>query len=194
MSKIIFDKAYIFGKNKLIFKKGSKAENDYLIWHNKVQITDLFLFNELFKRISLEQEAKDFLDLFCGYRNIKFNNDSIICNPSPLDVDDLYKYCVGSKLNTEQQELLFVCILRCDIDNICYPPPKLNGCIRIFVQVLLLFTYKFKWIMYYLEDKVAEDLDVFVYKIGFPRNRYDVDKTTFLAIYRKYIENKKTRK
>jgi len=147
---------------------------------------------KLLEQISSKEEAKSFLKLFSGYNKIELNYDSIICHPSPVDVDDLYSYCKEVKLKLEQQELLFICVLRCDIDNICYPPPRLNGCIRIFIQVLLLFAYKYEWDTYYLKAKVNTDLCDFINKIGFPKNPYGVDVATFAGIYKKYLENTKS--
>uniref|UniRef100_UPI0019199A34 hypothetical protein n=1 Tax=Aliarcobacter butzleri TaxID=28197 RepID=UPI0019199A34 len=34
-------------------------------------------------------------------------------------------------------------IFRCDIDNINYQCPRLNGCIRHYIQILAIFAYKF---------------------------------------------------
>lgn len=173
---------FIFGSDKIIIRKGAKATRDYLIFHNNIQIKDELLFKGILLNTSDEKEAEMFIDLFTKCISIIFKKDRIETNPSPLEFKKIYDYCINSKLKPELQKFLFVTILRCDIDNICYPPPK-NGCIRIFIQVLLLFSCKFKWTTYINKNNIPADIAKYIYEIGFKKSIID-----FKEIYERYLK------
>ncbi|WP_258237653.1 hypothetical protein, partial [Arcobacter sp. CECT 9188] len=69
-------------------------------------------------------------------------------------------------------------IFRCDIDNINYQCPKLNGCIRHFIQILAVFAYKFnidKWKIEKLNTSINKNNYVHVISnCGYPGNAYNV--------------------
>lgn len=176
---------FIFDKNKVTIGKGRKTDNDYVILQNGTQIRDRSLFENILSNIPNEGEAKIFLDCFSRCPLIKFGSDRITTTTSQ---DKIYQYCLGCRLKSESQELLFISILRCDIDNICYPYPK-NGCIRIFVQLLLLLSYKFGWKTYINNSTIPKDIADYVYQIGFKKDRGNIEY--FKKIYDKYIDNNK---
>ena len=180
---------FAFGKDKIEIKKGYKASNDYLIFLNKVQISDELLFEALNLSIISEDDAKFFIEHYVEYSKIKLGDNYIKTYPSPLDKNDLYDYCMKLNAKFDIQMLIFVSILRCDIDNICYPPPVLNGCVRFFVQILLLFAYKFKWEEYYIKDKKpGANLPKFIFEIGFIPGKEG--RKLFSDIYKVYLENR----
>lgn len=181
-----------FGSNIVTFKKGTKHANDYLIYHNDVQIPDLSLFDWIAEATTTEAEAVLFLKAFTGCKNISFKKEAILTTPSPLDKDAVYDYSIKiDSINERLRELLFVSILRCDIDNICYSPPKYNGGIRIFTQILLLYAYTFKWQQHLKIHpvKIKTPIPKFIFDIGFPSNIYGVTKNTFKNIYKAYVQS-----
>ncbi len=176
---------FTFGSDKIVISKGAKATRDYLVFHNGNQITDKSLFEHILLNTSNEKEAKMFIGLFAKCICINFKKDRIETNLSPLERKKIYDYCINSKLNSELQKFLFITILRCDIDNINYPPPK-NGCIRIFVQVLLLFSYKFKWTTYINKNNIPPDIAQYIYDIGFKKDIKSI--IYFREIYERYLK------
>jgi len=145
-------------------------------------------FNKLDTIISDENLAKSFIKSFILYKKIQLTSSRIETDCSPLNIENAYKYCKQVDLPLELQEYLFIWILRCDIDNISYPPP-LNGCIRIFIQVFLLFAYKFKWKDYYIGSHIpTTNLPDYIHTIGFPCNKYSVTTEDFNEVYRKFLE------
>jgi hypothetical protein len=184
---------YKFENNIIKFKKGAKHANDYLIYHNETQIPDSTLFNWLFDEIASEEKAKKFLKAIRACPDICLKNEGVITNPSPLNKDEIYKYVSGlNSLSPKLRELLFVAILRCDIDNICYPPPRLNGCIRLFIQILLLFAYKYNWSKYFVlsTDKIKTTIPQYVFDAGFPNKKVTITKEKFKEIYINYLNNR----
>lgn len=180
---------YNFTENIITLKVGKKAAADYLIFHNGVQITDKDFFEMLYAASCTEEDARLLLRAFIEAKSIKLQADAVQTIPSPLIADDVYAYCVSqSRLTTVLQELLFVALLRCDIDNICYPPPRLNGCIRLFVQMVTLFALKYNWQGYSLIplNQVKETNHAMVtFDIGFPDNKYGIATADFKTMYSK---------
>lgn len=184
-----------FGVNIISFKKGNKHADDYLIFHNNEQIPDLKLFQWLLQNAHSEKEAKLFILAFIDAKQIQLNADAVVTEPSPLDKEDVYQYCTSqNQLSEILRELLFVSLLRCDIDNICYPPPKLNGCIRLLAQIIALFALKYGWKEYTLvphqslkEDNYAQ----LIFDIGFPKNAYQIGKEGFKKLYAKFKDGLK---
>jgi len=186
---------FIFEDNIVRLDKGTLSTNDYVIYHNEVKFTDQFLFRSIIAQISSEELAIDFIRCCINYSEIQLDNDALLINKSPLDVSNVYEYCTALDLPPEIQKLLFLWILRCDIDNINFPPPKFNGGIRIFTQVLILLAYKFKWNEYYIEEYYIESVDILkdlpksIYLIGHPNNKYSLSKSAFKEIYSKFLKN-----
>lgn len=173
---------FTFGSDKIDTKRGGKAKDDYLIFYNDVQIDDKEIFKGILINTLNGKDAKTFIECFTKCNSIKLNKKRIETVPSPLKKDRIYTYCINSKLNTELQKFLFISILRCDIDNICYCPP-LNGCIRFFIQILLLLSYKFKWTLYINKNDIPADIVKYIYEIGFKKSRID-----FKEIYERYLK------
>ena len=181
---------FIFGNNKIHLEKGTLSEKDYMIYRNNVRFTDEFLFESLNTQISTEELAYSLIKYCISYDKIQLEDNAILTKQSPLDANDVYNYCTAINLKSEIQEPLFIWILRCDIDNINFPPPVYNGGVRIFTQVLLLLAYKFQWKEYYLKSIVPpKNLPRFIYLIGHPNNTYSQSKSTFQEIYSKFFKN-----
>lgn len=176
---------YEFGENLITFGKGGRGPDDYLLFQNGVQFSDREVFNQLYPLISTEKVARDFLKYFTEYKQLQCKFDRIETSPSPLDKGDVYRYCCNVPLELRLQELLFLSILRCDIDNINKPPPKYNGCIRFFSQILLLYAYKFEWTEYYIEGySPGRDLPTSIYLMGYRKGWIP----TFRKVYWVYLE------
>ena len=139
---------YTVGKNiKLKFLAGKKEKKDYVVqWSfdsgkSYKQFTDKDLFNKLVSKIQTKEEALKFIKYFCDYQNIDFDKECI--NLAIDNVQDVISYVQKSTLDDELRLCVACMLFRCDIDNINYPCTRYNGCIRHFVQVLMLFGYKF---------------------------------------------------
>lgn len=175
-------KEYIFGKNKIILHKGAKTSGDYLIFHNGIQIRDEALFKYILLNTSDEAEAKQFMNCFTNAPFAKLEKDKIEISKSLAEIEKIYNYCIDCELKFELKEFLFVAMLRCDIDNICYPPPFYNGCIRILSQILLVLSHKFNWSSYTKKSKIGTDIAKDVANFGFSGDRKD-----FKRIYEQYL-------
>jgi len=174
---------YKFNESKIEIKKGAKNKDDYIILLNNIQIKDKVLFEKILLNVSDEQEAKNFITKFAKFKHIKFIKDRIETKSLNSQISDVYQYSLDVEIKDELKPFLFISILRCDIDNICYPPPFNNGCVRIFVQILLIFSCKFEWGFYKDEKKHQNDIVNFVYDSGFSLSREE-----FKNIYSRYFE------
>ncbi|RBQ25722.1 hypothetical protein, partial [Arcobacter sp. CECT 9188] len=119
-----------------------KCEQDYIIhWNGTHKFSDIHLFQYLDKNITTIEEMEQFLVYFIKSPFITLNDEcikvlnnrkvNIMCYVNQTNLNDTLKLCLASM------------IFRCDIDNINYQCPKLNGCIRHFIQILAVFAYKF---------------------------------------------------
>ncbi|WP_201522841.1 hypothetical protein [Aliarcobacter butzleri] len=120
-----------------------KCANDYIIhWNGTHKFSDIHLFQNLDRNINTIAEMKKFLAYFTespfielSHECIKVLNDdrevNIMCYINRTNLNDTLKLCLASM------------IFRCDIDNINYQCPRLNGCIRHYIQILAIFAYKF---------------------------------------------------
>lgn len=173
---------YQFGDSTISFQRGYKKPNDYLIRQNGIQIKDDDIFNQLLKAIKNEEQAKYFLDAFAQCEHLEFKAKRIESDCTSRD--SLYKYTNEAYSNPDLSELLFISILRCDIDNICYKAP-LNGGVRFFAQILLVFAYTFKWDNYVATTKQPHDIPNHVYSLGFNK-----EKEYFTNIYQIYLQER----
>ena len=144
----------------LAFDKGSLADDDYIILVNNAAIKDLLLFQCLYSspNIMCYQCALNFIRHFCSSGFVSFNN------PNRIDVcvnkvDDVINYVNQTLLPDELKLYLCIIIFRCDIDNNIYKSPNANGGVRHFVQILMLFGYKFnisQWQMPIIHNFIGE--------------------------------------
>ena len=180
---------YVFGKFRLALNKGHKCAGDYVIlWNNNEQFDDKRFFAGLLKVIANEQEAKRFIDLFCKLPHLALQ-DCIITDFTPEKRSEIHAHIDRLDIDSSQKVLLFSMALRCDIDNLNYKCPHLNGAIRHFIQVLLLLGYHFN----VEEYKALADIDLqnknlvdAINCIGFPNNSYGYSTDKFRAAYGKY--------
>lgn len=184
---------YPIGNNYfLVFSKGNKCPQDYLIyWNGNQQFYDNTLFSALFDNVVCPQCAYNFVKHFCyATQFISFDEQCIKTNI--FNVDDVINF-VNSLLLTDELKLcLASMIFRCDIDNINYECPRFNGCIRHFVQILMIFGYKFnisQWQMPKLNNYLRlnnisiMDIPALIADIGYPKNRYGIDTNDFRGMY-----------
>lgn len=186
-------KQYPIGTNYFItFCKGKKSAGDYLIyWNDNHQFDDYALFSTLFENIIYPQCAYDFVRHFCAATPfISFDTQCVKTNI--LDVGDVINFVNNLLLTDELKLCLASMIFRCDIDNINYECPKLNGCVRHFIQILMLFGYKFnisQWRMqklnnyFNLNNKQIDNIPQLISNIGYPNNKYGIEKDDFKRMY-----------
>lgn len=180
---------YLFGKYRLALNKGKKCAGDYVIlWNDNEQFDDKRFFTGLLKIIVNEQAAKHFIDLFCQLPHISLGN-CIVTDFTPEKRKEIHAHIEKLEIDDLQKILLFSMALRCDIDNLNYKCPRLNGAIRHFIQVLLLFGYRFNIEEYKtlanlrLQNETLVDA---INCIGFPKNRYGYSTEKFRTAYDKY--------
>ncbi|RBQ26013.1 hypothetical protein, partial [Arcobacter sp. CECT 9188] len=139
-----FEEIYSLGSLtiKLSQPTDRKCEQDYVIhWNGIHKFSDIHLFQDLDKNITTIEEMKQFFAYFKDSPFITLNDECIKSNiKNRADVID---YVNRTSLNDTLKLCLASMIFRCDIDNINYQCPKLNGCIRHFIQILAVFAYKF---------------------------------------------------
>ena len=139
-------KKYYIGKNNdyIAFSKGNRAEGDYKIFPNGKQLVDLDLFRKLYNTDSIisKQCAINFVKHFYKSGFAIFNNTNRI-NININYIDDVVDYVNNTSLKDDLKLYLALIILRCDIDNNIYKNPNLNGCVRHFLQILMVFGYRF---------------------------------------------------
>lgn len=183
---------YTVGKNiKLKFLAGKKEKKDYVVqWSfdsgkSYKQFTDKDLFNKLVSKIQTKEEALKFIKYFCDYQNIDFDKECI--NLAIDNVQDVISYVKKSTLDDELRLCLACMLFRCEIDNINYPCTRYNGCIRHFVQVLMLFGYKFDIDEFKISKlcitKNDDDIVSVISGIGYPNNKYNITTKDFKDAY-----------
>lgn len=175
------DKEYYIGKSYILtFDKGDRVEGDYriLIGKNKTWLVDLDLFRKLYNTDSITSKqcainfVKHFYEsgfaIFDDTNRIKIN---INC------IDDVIDYVNNTSLEDDLKLYLAIVILRCDIDNNIYKSPNSNGCVRHFLQILMVFGYRFdilEWQIPIINDfiiqnpKVDIDYPLLISDIGYP--------------------------
>lgn len=157
------DKEYYIGKSYILtFKKGTRGVGDYKIFIANNPLYDLDLFKWLYfsSNIMCYQCALNFIRHFCSSGFVSFNNPNRI-SVCVNKVDDVIDYVNQTLLPDELKLYLCVIILRCDIDNNIYKSQNANGCIRHFVQILMVFGYKFnilQWQMPIINDFIQQEI------------------------------------
>ena len=188
---------YTVGKNiKLKFLAGKKEKKDYVVqWSfdsgkSYKQFTDKDLFNKLVSKIQTKEEDLKFIKYFCDYQNIDFDKECI--NLAIDNVQDVISYVQKSTLDDELRLCVACMLFRCDIDNINYPCTRYNGCIRHFVQVLMLFGYKFDIDEFKISKlciKKKDDIVSVISDIGYPNNNYNITTKDFKDAYTNFIKH-----
>ena len=195
-------------KLKLIIKPGGKhgKKDCRLFWDtDENSFCDKVLFKCILDNINEKEGALKFIKLFkefeyISFKNNKINNDINIYDPS--DIQKMVDYVNNSQINDELKRCLASMILRCYVDNNAYSRPYQNGCIRHYIQVLLLLGYKFNiegWKMdklnKYITPNIAQDnerLSEVISEIGYPNNRYNIGTNDFREKYKElYIKENK---
>lgn len=178
----------------LAFDKGSLADDDYMILVNNTAIKDLLLFRYLYSspNIMCYQCALNFIRHFCSSGFVSFNNPNRI-SVCVNKVDDVIDYVNQTLLPDELKLYLCIIIFRCDIDNNIYKSPNANGGVRHFVQILMVFGYKFNIVQWQmpqlnnclpLNNMPTTDIPKLIADIGYPDNRYGICTTDFREMYK----------
>jgi hypothetical protein len=169
----------------LLQPENRKRENDYIIhWENGHQFTDKHLFELLLSNIENEQKAREFIDYFTNSEFITLNKKCINTNINPKK--EVIDYVEELSLSSYLKLALASIIFRCDIDNINYNCPPYNGCIRHYIQILLLFGYKFdiaKWKLDKIKNINEHNIAKIISDIGYPSNRYKINNNDFKNLY-----------
>ena len=170
---------YTIGTSHFItFSKGYKCPQDYLIhWNGEQQFDDYALFSTLFNNVACPQCAYNFIKHFYYAQPlIFFDTQCIITNI--IDVEEVINLVNSSLLTDNLKLCLASMIFRCDIDNINYECPRFNGCVRHFVQILMVFGYKFnisQWQMpiinNFIQQKIIQNPQ---YAVDYPQLISDI--------------------
>lgn len=181
---------YIVCENiKLIFLLGTKEKNDYIVkWkiddQQYNQFTDEKLFDMLQSEVKSKEEALKFINFFYNYEKINFNENRIELTIE--NVQEVLDYVKKLPLNNKLKLCLACMLYRCDIDNIDYPNIRCNGCIRHFVQIIMLFGYKFDIIEFKYEKlsiNNEDNISNVISRIGYPNNNYNIKTLDFKNVY-----------
>lgn len=182
---------YIVCENiKLMFSQGEKRKDDYIVkWkidnqQAYCQFSDKDLFGILQSEIKSKEEALKFINFFYNYKKINFNQECI--DLTIENVQEIIDYVNKLSLNNKLKLCLACMFFRCDIDNINYPCIKYNGCIRHFMQILMLFGYKFdiaKFKCKKLNINKKDNISNIISDIGYPKNKYNIITTDFKNAY-----------
>lgn len=186
MKKFDESKKYYIGQRHLEFRQGEKNIGDYVIWWDgQTQFSDKELFSELYNHATFEC-AKVLIKHFICCDAVSFNDNCVKTNIN--NVNDIIEFVNQTKLPYILKFCLASIIFRCDIDNINYNCPKYNGCVRHFMQILMLFGYKFNiskckmdklFIKQFEFDKIPEIIS----SIGYPNNERKISTNDFKCMY-----------
>lgn len=189
--KFIEEHKYCIGNLFVTFKKGSKTPEDYcVLWGGNNQFDDKTLFNELYNNVSSIQYAFQFVSHFKNNPFVEFDEECI--RTKIMCVDKVIDFVNHTPLSDNLKLYLASMIFRCDIDNINYECPRLNGCVRHFLQVLMIFGYKFNlsnWQMPKLNNYSQSNIPQLINDIGYPKNKYQIDKQDFKNMYQVILLN-----
>lgn len=153
-----FDLSYDIGSLKIrIYQpEKRKCELDYIIhWNGVHQFSDLHLFQDLLTNIQTIEEMNIFLNSFSKSKFISFSDKCVQTNIS--NRKDVIDYVNSLNLNDTLKLCLASIFFRCEIDNINYICPRLNGCVRHYIQILALFAYRFN-----IEHWKTEEISPFI--------------------------------
>ena len=187
-----------FDDFQITLDQGGKAGKDYILKYDNTQFNDRRFFSDILNAFDDEDSFISFINYIRKSNFLTFSNtqiDSPCIGLSDLfKIKELYTDISNTNFSSVQKGLLFLSILRIDIDNICYPPSKFNGGIRHFIQLLLLGGIYFNLDKYTKElgfNKDAtkiEDIPKFISDIGFPRNSYNITTNDFKNYYSVFMK------
>jgi len=166
-----------------------KCQDDYIItWNGIHQFSDIHLFNDISQNINNIQAMNDFLGYFKNSPFIMMTQDCI--NVNITSQQDVIDYVNALPLNDTLKVCLASMIFRCDIDNINYPCPRYNGCVRHYVQILLVFGYQFNLINWkFSKLSNCNVTNQIISNIGYPGNSYNISNEDFRTLYRTLFQN-----
>ncbi len=181
----------------MAFGQGNKCERDYIImWNGETQFSDISFFNLLNNNITCYRCAFNFVKHFINNPFVVLEKECVKTNI--MDVQNVIDYINQTLLPNDLKLCLASMIFRCDIDNINYECPRLNGCVRHFLQVLMLFGYKFNlsnWQMPKLNlciqanNTLLDNIPNLVSHIGYPNNSYKIYTDDFKSTYKYILPN-----
>lgn len=159
-----------FNGFEISFGKGGKEKGDYLIYVNKKQIKDKATFWLFCTEIISEKDAIKFLNFLWEIGEIeKQEDEELVFN----------NINVGA-FNDKVKTFLYVVWHRLIIDDINYPPPKLNGRKRLLGQIYILLAKKFNFELPNEIKSIPEE----VYFLGFPEGIEEkIDTEAWVEIY-----------
>lgn len=149
---------YCFGTEKLIISKGYKSNNDYILNYLGNQFTDKEHFEKILENFNNINLFKSFINIIKNNIFLFFDNTKIaspclgLTNTSKIDA--LYNFIKNLNFSDIQKMLIFISILRIDIDNICYSSSTANGGKRHFIQLIIL------GIVYFQVDSLAKKVGI----------------------------------
>lgn len=182
MQQQLLNRTIIFWNNIFTFSLWWKRWNDFLIKRNNNQFTDTELFELINENIS---NINTFIQYFNNNNYCIFGNYITV---NERNINNIVNYINNLYETDDIKSIIFMIFLRCEIDNINYPP-SLNWCKRIFMQVILILSKKFNlWIRIKNID-IEQYTPEFVYEIWHPWNNYKVSKSDFEKLYIDFKNN-----
>jgi len=139
---------------EISFGKGQKKRGDYVIYVNNKQVTDQDIFNYLATEIISQEDAINFLSLVWEIGKIDDQKDE----------EQVFNKLNASTYNAKVKTSLYVIWHRLIIDDINYPPPRLNGRKRLLGHIYILFAKKHNFNL----PKEVKSIPDEVYFLGFP--------------------------
>lgn len=186
---------YFFNSYYLSLEQGEKDKDDYVLKYSGItKFSDKLHFEKILSNFDSFKSFSDFIQAILNSKFLKFHSGYIA---SPMEglknttkIDELHKEITELEFNDIQKMLIFASILRIDIDNISYNPPKFNGGLRHFIQLILLgglhFNHKDYTSKLGFNLKSEGSLSKFISDIGFPKNSYGISTQDFRNYYIKF--------
>lgn len=188
-----------FDDFQITLDQGRKTKEDYILKYDNNQFNDRRFFSDILNAFDDEDSFISFINYIRKSNFLTFSNTEIASPCMGLsnlsEIKGLHTDISNTDFSSVQKGLIFLSILRIDIDNICYPPiQNYNGGIRHFIQLLLLGGTYFNLDEYtkelgFNEDTTEiEDIPKFIFDIGFPRNSYNITTNDFKNYYSAFME------
>ena len=187
---------YSIGNNTVIISQGDINLTDIKLnvtyqGEERTQFKDKTLFSWISNLVQNRDEGQEFLNIFRDVPSICFNGthnaiNTITVSPMHENAIDAYNYCNQLDKSDDFKFILLILILRCYVDFNGYS--NLNGCKRIFGQILLLLSYKFDG-EYHIGYPTLTNGDVCqaIHSLGFIKGQAGI--TIFNSLYNQFIDN-----